>query len=196
MLFSVLPPGGPNIALRPTAMMNIAIFDAVNAIEDAYTPYRAHVRASHGASPEAAAAQAAHDVLTALFPTEQATFDPLLASPTRGRVARPGPAGHRHRARGRAGDHRVAAERWLAVAADHRAGPDLCAAAFSWVLAADTTGVQLRHLHLHAECGSIRDSDQHPIPAAAATGAHQPALRHGFQRDESPGLGDERRAHA
>ena len=61
-------------------MLHIAMFDAVNAIEDAYTPYRVQVRASHGASPEAAAAQAAHDVLTAIFPTQQATFDALLAS--------------------------------------------------------------------------------------------------------------------
>jgi hypothetical protein len=37
-------------------MLHIAMFDAVNAIEEAYMPYRIHVPASHGASPEAAAA--------------------------------------------------------------------------------------------------------------------------------------------
>ena len=79
VLFSVAPPGSPAV-IRPAAMLHIAMFDAVNAIEDAYTPYRVQVRASHGASQEAAAAQAAHDVLTALFPTQQATFDALLAS--------------------------------------------------------------------------------------------------------------------
>jgi hypothetical protein len=78
VLFSVVPTGPPIV--RPASMMNIAMFDAVNAIEDAYTPYRVHVRASRGASAEAAAAQAAHDVLTALFPTQQATFDALLAT--------------------------------------------------------------------------------------------------------------------
>ena len=78
VFFSVAP-GSPAVA-RPAAMLHIAMFDAVNAIEDAYTPYRVEVRASHGASQEAAAAQAAHDVLTALFPTQQATFDALLAS--------------------------------------------------------------------------------------------------------------------
>jgi hypothetical protein len=78
VLFSVAPPLPP--AWRPAAMLHIAMFDAVNAIERAYTPYRFEVRASRGASPEAAAAQAAHDVLTALFPTRQATFDALLAS--------------------------------------------------------------------------------------------------------------------
>jgi hypothetical protein len=77
VLFSVVAPGPPT---RPAAMLHIAMFDAVNAIERAYTPYRFEVRASRGASPEAAAAQAAHDVLTALFPTHQATFDALLDS--------------------------------------------------------------------------------------------------------------------
>jgi hypothetical protein len=61
-------------------MVHIAMFDAVNAIERPYTPYRFEVRASRGASPEAAAAQAAHDVLAALFPSQQATFDTVLDS--------------------------------------------------------------------------------------------------------------------
>jgi hypothetical protein len=61
-------------------MLHIAMFDAVNAIEREYTPYRFEVRGSRGASTEAAAAQAAHDVLTALFPTQSATFDSLLDS--------------------------------------------------------------------------------------------------------------------
>ena len=78
-LFSVAPPGPP-VVIRPAAMLHIAMFDAVNAIERAYTPYRFEVRASRGASQEAAAAQAAHDVLTALFPTQHAIFDSLLDS--------------------------------------------------------------------------------------------------------------------
>jgi hypothetical protein len=77
VLFSVAPPGPPT---RPAAMLHVAMFDAVNAIERAYTPYRFEVRASRGASTEAAAAQAAHDVLSALFPTQQAMFDSILES--------------------------------------------------------------------------------------------------------------------
>jgi hypothetical protein len=78
-LFAVAPPGPPAV-IRPAAMLNIAMFDAVNAVERAYTPYRFDVRASRGASAAAAAAQAAHDVLSALYPTleAQATFDTLL----------------------------------------------------------------------------------------------------------------------
>ena len=78
-LFSVGLPGGPAPS-HPAAILHIAMFEAVNAIERAYTPYRFDVRASRGASTEAAAAQAAHDVLTALFPTHQASFDTLLDS--------------------------------------------------------------------------------------------------------------------
>src|SRR5262249_32553683 len=42
--------------------------------------YFAHVHASRGASPEAAAAQAAHDTLAALFPSQASTFDAALAA--------------------------------------------------------------------------------------------------------------------
>ena len=65
---------------RYYAMMHIAMFDAVNAIERDYSPYRILVKASRGASQEAAAAQAAHDVLAALIPAELARFDAALAA--------------------------------------------------------------------------------------------------------------------
>jgi hypothetical protein len=70
----------PSPALRALPMLHIAMFDAINSIEDVYTPYRVHVNGSRGASAEVAVAQAARDVLTALFPAQQATFDAALAS--------------------------------------------------------------------------------------------------------------------
>jgi hypothetical protein len=60
-------------------MMHAAIFDAVNSIEKTYTPYA--VRPSHvtqSASTEAAADQAAHDVLVSLYPTFTAALDSEL----------------------------------------------------------------------------------------------------------------------
>jgi hypothetical protein len=75
-LFTPVP--GP--ALRALPMLHIAMFDAINSIEDVYTPYRAAIKSSRGASAEAAAAQAARDVLTALYPAQRATFDAALAS--------------------------------------------------------------------------------------------------------------------
>jgi hypothetical protein len=64
---------------RPYAMMHIAMFDAVNSIEGGYSPYRVRVPASRYASSEAAAAQAAHDVLIALLPANAALYDAALA---------------------------------------------------------------------------------------------------------------------
>jgi hypothetical protein len=72
------PAPGPQ--LRALPMLHIAMFDAINSIEDVYTPYRVHIKGSRGASAEAAAAQAARDVLTALYPAQQTTFDAALAS--------------------------------------------------------------------------------------------------------------------
>ncbi len=68
------------MAPRFYAMMHIAVFDAVNSVDPAYRPYRVRVRNARGASAEAAAAQAAHDVLVALIPSAQSTFDAALAA--------------------------------------------------------------------------------------------------------------------
>src|SRR4029077_9989130 len=57
-----------------------AVYDSVNAIDGSFEPYHAHVHASHGASLEAAAAQAAHDTLSALFPSQASIFDSALAA--------------------------------------------------------------------------------------------------------------------
>jgi hypothetical protein len=68
---------GPTLP-RPYAMMHIAMFDAINSIEGGYTAYRTRVPATRAASSEAAAAQAAHDVLIALYPANAEKFDTAL----------------------------------------------------------------------------------------------------------------------
>jgi membrane-associated phospholipid phosphatase len=65
---------------REAAIVHAAIYDAVNDIDRSYTPFFADVKAPPGASLEAAAAQAAHDTMVALFPAHQATFDATLAA--------------------------------------------------------------------------------------------------------------------
>jgi hypothetical protein len=60
---------------RVYAMVHGAMFDAVNAIERRYHPYAAGLEAASGASPDAAAAVAAHMVLVELYPPHQATLD-------------------------------------------------------------------------------------------------------------------------
>src|SRR5688572_23730757 len=64
--------------VRPFSMTHIAMFDAINAIERDFEPYRVRLRHS-GGSPEAAAAQAAHDVLVGLNPNAAGTYDAALA---------------------------------------------------------------------------------------------------------------------
>src|SRR4029453_16556433 len=59
-------------------MTHIAMGDAVVAIEGVYKPYHVRLRAPRGASAEAAAAQAAHDVLIVLIPAGLTTFDIAL----------------------------------------------------------------------------------------------------------------------
>jgi hypothetical protein len=70
---------GPTLP-RPYAMMHIAMFDAVNSIEGGYTAYRVRLPAPRLASSEAAAAQAAHDVMSSLYPANAAKFDAALGA--------------------------------------------------------------------------------------------------------------------
>jgi len=73
--------GGPPIGQpRNYAMLHIAMADAVVAIEGHYRPFHAQVSAPSGASAEAAAAQAGHDVLVSLLPATQAAADAALAN--------------------------------------------------------------------------------------------------------------------
>jgi hypothetical protein len=65
--------------VRSYAIMHAAMFDAVNSIDGSYTSYLTDVPGSQNASIEAAAAQAAHDVLVGLYPTRAGIFDTELA---------------------------------------------------------------------------------------------------------------------
>jgi len=70
---------GPTRASRAMAIVHIAVFDALNSIEGGYQSFTGIARAQKGASPDAAIAQAAHDTLLALFPSQKTSFDDLLA---------------------------------------------------------------------------------------------------------------------
>jgi PAP2 superfamily len=70
---------GPGRAARAMAIVHIAIFDAVNSIDRRYQGYTRIPDAAPGASMNAAIAQAAHDTLVALFPSQASHCDELLA---------------------------------------------------------------------------------------------------------------------
>ena len=73
-----LPP--PRAMIR-LAMVHVAMYDSVNAIEGyPFAPYAVRPDVVTPASPEAASVAAAHDVLVALFPGQQADLDVKYAT--------------------------------------------------------------------------------------------------------------------
>ena len=70
---------GPGRASRAMAIVHIAIFEAVNAIEGKYESYVGLESVDKHASMECAIAQAAHDTLCEMFPSQAPSFNQLLA---------------------------------------------------------------------------------------------------------------------
>ena len=71
----------PNAPLtRGLAMMHVAIFEAVNATDRRYKPYKLDLPTDKVASKDAAAAAAAHAVLINLYPEETSKLDQALQS--------------------------------------------------------------------------------------------------------------------
>ena len=70
---------GPTRASRAMAIVHIAIFEAVNAIAGGCQSYTGLAPAPASTSMDAAIAQAAHDTLIALFPSQTASCDEQLA---------------------------------------------------------------------------------------------------------------------
>jgi hypothetical protein len=72
----LIPPAvAAPLAQRPAAILQAAVFDAVNGIERRYTPIHVTPAAAPEASQRAAAVQAAYATLVRLFPSQTATFD-------------------------------------------------------------------------------------------------------------------------
>ncbi len=71
----------PERGLIRLAMVHIAIYDAVNAIDGyPFQAYGVHPTVISPASADAAVAAAAHDILVALFPAQQAALDAKYAA--------------------------------------------------------------------------------------------------------------------
>lgn len=68
----------PDMHSRNMAIVQTAVFEALNSIEPRYKPYRTLLRAEPGASPQAAVAAAAHHALVRLFPEQAKDFDAAL----------------------------------------------------------------------------------------------------------------------
>jgi membrane-associated phospholipid phosphatase len=78
LLSIVNTPGAQPATIQPTwsfAIMNAAIYDAVNSIDRSHRAYIISVPAPRDASETAAADAAAHTVLDAVYPSQQSTVD-------------------------------------------------------------------------------------------------------------------------
>ena len=63
------------VAVRAMAIIQVSVFDAVNAITGRYPSHRAKINAAPGASVEAAVAAATRAALLKLVPAEQAAIE-------------------------------------------------------------------------------------------------------------------------
>ena len=82
LLHIVLTPGAQPATVHPTrsyAILHAGIYDAVVSITRDAPPYLFSVNAPSTARPDAAAAQAGHDTLVALYPKCKAALDQQLA---------------------------------------------------------------------------------------------------------------------
>ena len=70
---------GPGRASRAMAIVHLAIYEAVNAIAGSHESMIGMSGASRGASVDAAIAQAAHDTLVALFPSQTTIMQGYMA---------------------------------------------------------------------------------------------------------------------
>jgi membrane-associated phospholipid phosphatase len=84
---------GPGRASRAMAIVHIAVFEAINAVARRYESYTGLAPAPATTSVPAAIAQAAHDTLTAMFPSQASDFAELLAAELRGIADGPPKAG-------------------------------------------------------------------------------------------------------
>jgi len=72
--------GNANAQGRSGAIVQLAVFEAVNSIVGDYQPYLGTIAAPEWASPEAAAVAAAHGTLVALHPASASTLNTLRAA--------------------------------------------------------------------------------------------------------------------
>jgi hypothetical protein len=71
---------GNNPKLRTLAMVHVAMSDAINTVQNRYTRVVATLPAAPGASAEAAAATAARQILTQIYPKQKAKIEEAYAA--------------------------------------------------------------------------------------------------------------------
>ena len=75
-LATAAPPRPGPVAFLDMAVVQVAVYDAVQAIDQRFEPYHVEIPGASG-SPDAAAAKAAHDVLVNILPGQTASLDTI-----------------------------------------------------------------------------------------------------------------------
>ncbi len=70
----------PHVEARVYAIESLAVYDALNNIQQKNTPYALHGPVAADADPDAAVSAAAHDALAALLPAQKAYLDSLYGA--------------------------------------------------------------------------------------------------------------------
>jgi len=70
--------GGPILTARAFAIVSVAMYDAYNSIERIGAPFLIKAKVSGKSDSDAAVAQAAHDTLSSLYPSQRPRFDAAL----------------------------------------------------------------------------------------------------------------------
>jgi len=70
----------PSTQARTMSMVHVAMFEAVNAIDRRYAPYKLDLAADRSTSREAAAATAAYNILVSIYPDQKADLDTALVA--------------------------------------------------------------------------------------------------------------------
>jgi hypothetical protein len=70
----------PRSRARTLAIVNVAMFEAINAVEHGDSPHKLNISADRNTSTETAASSAAHDVLVALYPDRAPDLGSALAA--------------------------------------------------------------------------------------------------------------------
>src|SRR6188768_607707 len=175
LLQANIPATASLLTPRYFAMLHIAMFDAVNAIERQYTPYHARLATYPGASAEAAAGG-------------QGYLRRRTAGPARAHPAVAGGRGGGRRTPGRERHHRLARHR-----RELRAEPGLRVAHASRPVAADF--VAARAVRELPRVRAIRLDHPNPIPARSAADLDQRALHRGLGRSPVVRVRHQQRAY-
>jgi len=75
---AVTPARPAPVAILDMAIVHVAVYDAVQAIDKRFKPYHVEIPGASG-SPDAAVAKAAHDILVNLFPAQTMSLDTTYA---------------------------------------------------------------------------------------------------------------------